>query len=420
MHPRRHEAARPRLRAAWLVALALSLAASSAAAQETEGERLFREGRARMLDARFDEACPMLAESQRLEPHVGTLLNLAACHERQGKVGSAWVEYQKALTAARAEGQAERAQLAEQRIKVLEPRVPWLRVTSAVDDATLSLDGGELARAAWDQDMPVDPGLHVVVAERGGAKVFEETVDVRESERRTVRVTPPPLPAAPPPDPDKVGPERVVIEPQSAKSEPAPASPAKGRWVLEPGVFVGYLGGSLDHPRLSSPENVPLSPVGGGDRESCGGRSCSVSGFSGGGTAAFGLQLFAGYAFSDAFQLALRIIAAPATAGGGAWGFGPAVRLRATDAVSVGLFGLFGDASLEGNAQVAPVTGYRVEVSNPPVEGTLAGGLGAGVELSVKLLDLGRGSVLAQTTPFFLGGNGSAFCVPVGVAYHFQ
>src|SRR5437660_1146046 len=89
--------------AAALAALPLALAlahTTTAFADDTEGERTFRQGRALMLEGRFDEACPLLEESQRLEPHVGTLLNVAACHERQGRVGSAWVEYQKALTAA--------------------------------------------------------------------------------------------------------------------------------------------------------------------------------------------------------------------------------------------------------------------------------------------------------------------------------
>jgi hypothetical protein len=56
-----------------------------------------------------------------------------------------------------------------------------------------------------------------------------------------------------------------------------------------------------------------------------------------------------------------------------------------------------------------------------PAEGGLAGGVGLGVDLSFKLFELGRGSVVANTTPFFLAGStGGAFCLPLGVAYRFQ
>src|SRR5690242_7835451 len=59
-----------------ILALSLTLMAPGARADESEGSRLFHEGRALMLQDRFEEACPKIAESQRLEPHVGTLLNL--------------------------------------------------------------------------------------------------------------------------------------------------------------------------------------------------------------------------------------------------------------------------------------------------------------------------------------------------------
>ena len=46
--------------------------ASGGAAPPTEGERLFREGRAAMQDKDYDTACARFAESQKKEPAPGT------------------------------------------------------------------------------------------------------------------------------------------------------------------------------------------------------------------------------------------------------------------------------------------------------------------------------------------------------------
>ena len=76
------------------VAASLCLLAGRSAGAEPRdpaaAEWLFREGRALMKKGDFAPACAKLAESQRLDPAVGTLMNLAECEERIGRTASAW------------------------------------------------------------------------------------------------------------------------------------------------------------------------------------------------------------------------------------------------------------------------------------------------------------------------------------------
>src|SRR5688572_6551294 len=82
-------------------ALAMRAWASAASAQApTRAATLFEEGKKLLEQGRVDEACAVLAESDKLEPAVGTLGLLAGCHEKQNKLGTAYKEYLE--TAARA------------------------------------------------------------------------------------------------------------------------------------------------------------------------------------------------------------------------------------------------------------------------------------------------------------------------------
>jgi hypothetical protein len=414
-------AARTVAAVSFVASAAVPRAAAADVADAAEAERLFEEGRERMLEGRFDEACPKLAESQRLDPHVGTLLNLAACHERQGKVASAWVEYQKALTAARADGQAERARLAEQRIATLEPRVPWLRirVLQRLAPDAVTLDGSVLPPAAWDSALPVDPGFHVVEARGRGKLAFDERFELGEGSRRTVTIDlePPDDGAASTPPP-----ERLVVGPSSAP-EAAPARPSsRSRWVFAPGIFVGYLG--VHNPRTSSNDLIELRDhTAPGESTTTCSSDCDYELNSKGAPSA-GLSLFAGYAFSEDVTAGLRLLAGPRLAGGGGYfaTFGPSVSFRANEKLSVGAFAFFGTAELAGYGDVRAPPGHSVLSPGPHrLQGDLGGGMGVGVELSWTIAELARGSIVASALPLFLAGSqGTAIAVPLALSYRFQ
>jgi len=188
--------------------LALLLAPVRAGAQQGPGknaETLFREGR-QLMDAKdFATACPRFAESQKLEPAPGTLLNLADCYEKSGQTASAWTTINEAAKAATARNRADWASTATQRAAALEPRLATLAVTvgppSDAPGLRVERDGVVVERSAWGTAVPVDPGPHVLGATATGRKPWSRRIEVAPA--KNVLVDLPVLeafaPIAPPP-----------------------------------------------------------------------------------------------------------------------------------------------------------------------------------------------------------------------------
>jgi hypothetical protein len=177
-----------------LASLALAGPAGAQSAESTQravAQSLFDEARALMAQQSYAEACPKLNESYRLEPASGTLINLAICHEAEGKLAMAYVEYNETLSRAQREGRRERERFARQRLGALTPKLTILRVqVEAPREAPrVTLDRVELAAAAWGIAIPLDPGEHVVEASVPERPPFRTRVLAQgEGEARTVRV----------------------------------------------------------------------------------------------------------------------------------------------------------------------------------------------------------------------------------------
>ena len=182
----------------------LARAQTSPSTSKPIAEELFSQGREAMREGRYAEGCKKLTESQRLDPAAGTLLNLAVCHELEGKPATAWAEYSELVALARKEGQPERERIAVERMNELSSKLSYvtLAMPSAptVPGLSVMLDGVPLGLTVLDSAIPIDPGSHVVEARAPGRQTLRRTFEIPARVGRYVvslaapALAPPPLP----------------------------------------------------------------------------------------------------------------------------------------------------------------------------------------------------------------------------------
>jgi hypothetical protein len=165
------------------IVLATAAAVRTGAAQTTSenaatAETLFRDGRALIKAGRTSEACAKFAESHRLDPQTGTLLNLALCHEEEGKTASAWAEFNEVEE--RSGAKSERAEFAHRHARAVEGKLSRLRirVEPAAPGVTLTLDGRPMRAAALGSLIPLDPGEHAIEATAPGKERWGQRVKI--------------------------------------------------------------------------------------------------------------------------------------------------------------------------------------------------------------------------------------------------
>jgi hypothetical protein len=217
----------------------------------SRADSLFAEGKALLEQGKYTDACPKLAESQRLDPATGTLLALGLCHESEGKTATAWRELQKVAEASERGGRSDRAKLARQHIAAIEPTLSKLVIT--VPDAVAKVagleverDGEVVAPEEWNRPVAVDPGEHVVGAIATGKKRWMMRVALGPKGDTRVVLLPAladagpaaaPLPAPAPPASD--APVPPVAASPAPEEQPA-APPGQGRRTV--GYVVGAAG----------------------------------------------------------------------------------------------------------------------------------------------------------------------------------
>ncbi len=145
-----------------LTAIPRPARAEASSADQAAAQSLFEQARKLMDAGQAERACPKLAESQRLDPGIGTLLNLGICYETAGQTASSYGAFGEAAVMARNAGDRARQGDAEQRAKAMEAKLSRLMIRVVADPRpaglTVKRDGRDVAEALFDTAIPVDPG----------------------------------------------------------------------------------------------------------------------------------------------------------------------------------------------------------------------------------------------------------------------
>jgi hypothetical protein len=176
-----------------LLLLAVLVATARAQPAGAQAEVLFRQGRDLMAAGKYAEACAAFEESQKLDPVVTTLLNLASCREKNGQLATAWGLYLEAERKTRGASDDKLHAVALDHASKLEARVSKLTINvtadSKLDRLEVLRDGQAVDAAMWNRSLPIDGGTYTVTARAPGAQPWSTQITVgRESDVKTVDV----------------------------------------------------------------------------------------------------------------------------------------------------------------------------------------------------------------------------------------
>jgi hypothetical protein len=213
------------------------------AEDQAAARALFDEGRKLASAGAYPAACPKFEAALKLYASAGALLNLGDCYEKIGRTASAWTTFGQALSLATRMGRADFANEAQLRQTEVETSLSRLviHVPHAVPGLTIRRDGVDLLRAAWEDGIPVDPGLHIIQAEAPASESWSVSIDVPAGSRTTAVDVPAlrPLSIAP-------APPAAAALPGPAPSGPPDRRARDAGWILAgAGAAVAVAGGVL-------------------------------------------------------------------------------------------------------------------------------------------------------------------------------
>ena len=163
--------------------LCTTLSSAAHADDAATAQALFDEATALKDKEQWAAACPKFASSYKLDPALGTLLNLANCYEKTGQIASAWARWEEAYQWA-LKNNDDRVEYAKKNRDAIAPKLPRLKITvnNPVPALSIESDTVKVTEPMYGTALPVDPGEHVVFVKRGDELLKTEKVKVVEAQ----------------------------------------------------------------------------------------------------------------------------------------------------------------------------------------------------------------------------------------------
>lgn len=149
--------------------VALLLAARPALADEATARAAFKRAEDLRKAGKWADACPLYEASYHDDPQLGVLLHLGDCHQKIGKIATAWSEFTDAAELAHERGDSREAS-AKAAADALAPRVPKLHIApppTLIPGLVVKRDGVDIT-VLVGTDMAIDAGEHVIVTSAPG------------------------------------------------------------------------------------------------------------------------------------------------------------------------------------------------------------------------------------------------------------
>lgn len=152
-----------------------------------KADQLFAEGKA-LMSSNLIQACDKFEQSLQYNPAaIGTLLNVALCDEKLGKIATALARFTEARDHAKEQNLPEHLRAAEDHIATLTPTVPHLavRLTEQLPNTSVLVDS-RVVDADTLGDVLIDPGERTIVVSAPDRLPHRETIIITKGEHRDV------------------------------------------------------------------------------------------------------------------------------------------------------------------------------------------------------------------------------------------